>query len=43
MGPSQSAVYAPVVNGMAELQQRMEDRRVLIYNTAGIRERVRRS
>jgi hypothetical protein len=36
-------VYASVVNDMAELQQRVEDRSVLIYNTTGIRERVRRS
>jgi hypothetical protein len=38
-----STVYVSVVNDMAELQQRVEDRRVLIYNTTGIRERVRRS
>jgi len=38
-----STVYASVVNDMAELQQRVEDRRVLIYNTTGIRERVQRS
>ena len=37
-----STVYASVANDMAELQQRVEDRRVLIYNTTGIRERVRR-
>ena len=36
-----STVHASVVNDVAELQQRVEDRRVLIYNTTGIRERER--
>ena len=38
-----STVYASVVNDVAELQQRVDDRCVLIYNTTGIHERVRRS
>jgi hypothetical protein len=38
-----STMYATAVNDVAELQQRVEDRRELIYNTTGICERVWRS